>query len=139
MIRQLIQKDPPPSMILFGPPGCGKTTIATVISKHTKCPFRTLSCCTAGVKDIREVASQAATDYKSLNLPTVLFMDEIHQFNKVQQDIFLPFVEKGLLVLIGATTENPSFSINSVSESLSESDVFNKHVDGYRHYYLAVK
>lgn len=116
MVRQLIQKDPPPSMILFGPPGCGKTTIATIIANNTKCPFRTLSCCTCGVQEIRDVAAQATADYKARSLPTVLFMDEIHRFNKKQQDIFLPFVEKGTLILIGATTENPSFSINTVCE-----------------------
>ena len=101
-------------MILFGPPGCGKTTVATIISHHTKCPFRTLSCCIAGVKDIRDIAEKAENEYKLRRLPTVLFMDEIHRFNKSQQDIFLPYVESGQLVLIGATTENPSFSLNSV-------------------------
>lgn len=114
MIRRLLQRDPPPSMILFGPPGCGKTTIASVISHTTRCPFKTLSCCTSGVQDIKDIADQALHDQRSRGVPTVLFMDEIHRFNKKQQDIFLPYIEQGTLVLIGATTENPSFSINSV-------------------------
>lgn len=116
-MRTLLQRDPPPSIILFGPPGCGKTTIASIIAHHTSCPFRTLSCCTAGVQDIRDVAAQAAKDRQSKGVPTVLFMDEIHRFNKKQQDIFLPYVEQGLLVLIGATTENPSFALNDVVSS----------------------
>lgn len=114
VLRSILANDPPPSMILFGPPGCGKTTIATIISRHTHCPFRSLSCCTAGVKDIRDTAEKAENEYRLLRKPTILFMDEIHRFNKSQQDIFLPYVESGQLVLIGATTENPSFSINSV-------------------------
>ena len=118
MIRRLLQRDPPPSMILFGPPGCGKTTIASVISRTTSCPFKTLSCCTSGIQDIRDIAEQAQKDQRSHQLPTVLFMDEIHRFNKKQQDMFLPYVEQGTLVLIGATTENPSFSINSVRFSI---------------------
>lgn len=73
-----------------------------------------MSCCTAGIKDIKEIAEKAENEYYLRHLPTILFMDEIHRFNKAQQDIFLPYVENGQLILIGATTENPSFSINSV-------------------------
>lgn len=105
----------PPSIILFGPPGCGKTTVASIIMRHTHCPSRSLSCCTAGVQEIRAVAEKAEKEFRQTGQATVLFMDEIHRFNKKQQDIFLPYIESGVLVLIGATTENPSFSINSVS------------------------
>ena len=110
----MLQKDPPPSMILCGPPGCGKTTIATIISQHTRCSYVTMSCCTATVDEIRQVATRAENEFRLRGLPTVLFMDEIHRFNSKQQDIFLPYGERGTLVLIGATTENPSFSINAV-------------------------
>ena len=102
----------PPSIILFGPPGCGKTTVASIIMRHTHCPSRSLSCCTAGVQEIRAVAEKAEKEFRQTGQATVLFMDEIHRFNKKQQDIFLPYIESGVLVL---TTENPSFSINSVS------------------------
>ena len=105
----------PPSIILFGPPGCGKTTVASIIMRHTHCPSRSLSCCTAGVQEIRAVAEKAEKEFRQTGQATVLCMDEIHRFNKKQQDIFLPYIESGVLVLIGATTENPSFSINSVS------------------------
>ena len=117
VIRTLLEHDPPPSTILFGPPGCGKTSIALIISHHTRCPFRSLSCCTAGVQDIRTIADQAENEYRLRHLPTILFMDEIHRFNKKQQDIFLPSIESGKLILIGATTENPSFSLNKVQKS----------------------
>ena len=82
--------------------------------RHTHCPSRSLSCCTAGVQEIRAVAEKAEKEFRQTGQATVLFMDEIHRFNKKQQDIFLPYIESGVLVLIGATTENPSFSINSV-------------------------
>ena len=117
VIRTLLEHDPPPSTILFGPPGCGKTTIAQIISHHTRCPFRSLSCCTSGVQDIKTIADQAENEYRLRHLPTILFMDEIHRFNKKQQDIFLPSIESGKLILIGATTENPSFSLNKVQKS----------------------
>ncbi|KAM7458997.1 hypothetical protein BLSTO_00257d [Blastocystis sp. subtype 1] len=115
VLRTLLEKDSPPSIILFGPPGCGKTTVASIIMRHTHCPSRSLSCCTAGVQEIRAVAEKAEKEFRQTGQATVLFMDEIHRFNKKQQDIFLPYIESGVLVLIGATTENPSFSINSVS------------------------
>ena len=82
--------------------------------RHTSRASRSLSCCTAGIQEIRAVAEKAEREFRQTGKPTVLFMDEIHRFNKKQQDIFLPFIESGELVLIGATTENPSFSINSV-------------------------
>ena len=84
--------------------------------RHTHCPSRSLSCCTAGIQDIRAVAEKAEKEFRQSGQATILFMDEIHRFNKKQQDIFLPYIESGVMVLIGATTENPSFSINSVRE-----------------------
>ena len=112
-VRTLLERDPPPSFILVGPPGCGKTTVAYIISKRTKCPFKTLSCCTCGIDDVNTVLGECEKTYSSAKIPTILFLDEIHRFNKKQQDVFLPFVESGKLVMIGATTENPSFSITA--------------------------
>ncbi len=99
----------PPSMILWGPPGCGKTTLAKLVGKLFDCSFRELSAVLSGVKDIKTVVAEA----KIKNKPTVLFVDEIHRFNKSQQDAFLPHIEAGTIVLLGATTENPSFYLNS--------------------------
>ena len=115
-MRSLLEMDPPPSVIFSGPPGCGKTSVASIISHQTHCPFHFLSCCTAGVQDIQAIVDQAEQKYKAQKVPTIVFLDEIHRFNKLQQDLFLPFVETGKLVLLGATTENPSFAINAVGE-----------------------
>lgn len=104
-----------PSMILWGPPGVGKTTIANIIANEVKRPFQTLSAISAGVKDIREVIKRAQMSTK-----TILFIDEIHRFNKAQQDALLGAVEKGQITLIGATTENPSFEVNSALISRSQ-------------------
>ena len=114
VVRTLLEKDPPPSVIFCGTPGCGKTTVAHIIALHTKCPFYSLSCCIAGTDEIKSIADKAENEYRLRKVPSILFMDEIHRFNKKQQDLFLPYVESGRLILIGATTENPSFSINSV-------------------------
>lgn len=108
VLRQAIHSGTIPSMILWGPPGTGKTTIANIIANEVKLPFRTLSAVSAGVKDVREVISQAKKGTK-----IILFIDEIHRFNKSQQDALLGAVEKGIITLIGATTENPSFEVNS--------------------------
>ena len=108
IIRQAIASGNIPSMILWGPPGVGKTTIANIIANEVKKPFYTLSAVNAGVKDVREVIEKAKTSPRS-----ILFIDEIHRFNKGQQDALLGAVEKGTITLIGATTENPSFEVNS--------------------------
>lgn len=108
IIRKAIQLGNIPSMILWGPPGVGKTTIANIIAHEVKKPFYTLSAVSAGVKDVREVIEKARLSGKS-----ILFIDEIHRFNKSQQDALLGAVEKGIITLIGATTENPSFEVNS--------------------------
>lgn len=108
IIRKAIQLGNIPSMILWGPPGVGKTTIANIIAHEVKKPFYTLSAVSAGVKDVREVIEKARLSGKS-----ILFIDEIHRFNKSQQDALLGAVEKGTITLIGATTENPSFEVNS--------------------------
>jgi putative ATPase len=101
-----------PSLIFWGPPGCGKTTIARIIAKQTKHRFEALSAVLAGVKEVRDVVGKARGELDSGGVGTILFVDEIHRFNKGQQDAFLPFVEDGTIILIGATTENPSFELN---------------------------
>ncbi len=108
ILRKTIRSGVIPSMILWGPPGVGKTTIANIIANEIKSPFYTLSAVSAGVKDVREVISKAKRQSKA-----ILFIDEIHRFNKSQQDALLGAVEKGTITLIGATTENPSFEVNS--------------------------
>ena len=108
ILRTAIEQGKLPSMILWGPPGTGKTTIANIIAHSLKAPFYTLSAISAGVKDVREVIEQARSTQGS-----ILFIDEIHRFNKGQQDALLGAVEKGIITLIGATTENPSFEVNS--------------------------
>ena len=99
------------SIIFWGPPGSGKTTIARLIAQYSKCPFQSFSAVLSGVKELREVIVSAKKTYRYELKPTILFVDEIHRFNKAQQDAFLPHVENGLIILIGATTQNPSFEI----------------------------
>ena len=112
ILRQLIDSDNVPSMIFWGPPGVGKTTLASIIAAKTRASFVNFSAVTSGIKEIREVMTEAENSRK-MGMKTLVFVDEIHRFNKAQQDAFLPFVEKGSIILIGATTENPSFEINS--------------------------
>lgn len=112
LLRRLITSDSISSMIFWGPPGVGKTTLARIIANRTQANFIDFSAVTSGVKEIRQVMLQA-DENRRYGMKTILFVDEIHRFNKAQQDAFLPFVEKGSIILIGATTENPSFEINS--------------------------
>ena len=111
ILKKLILQDQIPSMIFWGPPGVGKTTLATIIARQTNANFINFSAVTSGIKEIRNVMEQAE-ESRLAGTKTILFVDEIHRFNKAQQDAFLPYVEKGSIILIGATTENPSFEIN---------------------------
>jgi len=131
ILRNIIEGDKIPSMIFWGPPGVGKTTLASIIARKTQASFINFSAVTSGIKEIREIMKQADAN-KNFGERTIVFVDEIHRFNKAQQDAFLPFVEKGSIILIGATTENPSFEINGallsrckvfVLKSLSVEDV----------------
>lgn len=111
VLRRLIESDRISSMIFWGPPGVGKTTLARIIANRTKATFIDFSAVTSGIKEIKQVMQQAE-DNRRFGERTIVFVDEIHRFNKAQQDAFLPFVEKGSIILIGATTENPSFEVN---------------------------
>ncbi|MDE7272239.1 MAG: replication-associated recombination protein A [Lachnospiraceae bacterium] len=124
VLRRLIESDQVSSMIFWGPPGVGKTTLARIIAGRTKSAFIDFSAVTSGIKEIRTVMEQAEHN-RRFGERTIVFVDEIHRFNKAQQDAFLPFVEKGSIILIGATTENPSFEINSAL--LSRCKVFVLH------------
>lgn len=145
LLRQMIERDEISSMIFWGPPGVGKTTLARIIAGSTRSDFIDFSAVTSGIKEIRDVMNKADVSHK-MGVRTVLFVDEIHRFNKAQQDAFLPFVEKGSIILIGATTENPSFEINSallsrcrvfVLQQLEEQDMMEllrralKHPQGF--------
>ncbi len=121
ILRKLIESDQITSLIFWGPPGVGKTTLAKIIANKTHSKFIEFSAVTSGIKEIRAIMQQAE-DNRKLGEKTIVFIDEIHRFNKAQQDAFLPFVEKGSIILIGATTENPSFEVNSAL--LSRSKVF---------------
>lgn len=110
ILRQIVKRKEPVSLILWGPPGSGKTTLARIIAKEVDAEFIELSAVTSGKKDVEKVIEHARQNW-NLNLRTILFVDEIHRFNKAQQDAFLPHVESGLITLIGATTENPSFEV----------------------------
>ena len=112
-LRKAIEAGRLSSILLWGPPGVGKTTLAEIIAVMSKSRFYSFSAVTAGVKDVKDVALKAQQDLKFAGIRTILFLDEIHRFNKAQQDYLLPHVEKGDLILIGATTENPSFEVNS--------------------------
>jgi putative ATPase len=125
-LRKLIEGDQIPSMIFWGPPGSGKTTLARVIATLSKSKFVPLSAVMSGVNDIRLAVRAAEADEKYHNTRTILFIDEIHRFNKGQQDALLPFVEDGTVTLIGATTENPSFEVNAALLSRAKVFVLNK-------------
>lgn len=122
LLRQAIERDEVPSIIFWGPPGCGKTTLARIIAKMTKSVFVQISAVTSGLKDLREIIQSAQDRRKFKDQKTILFIDEVHRWNKSQQDALLPYVEDGTIILIGATTENPSFEI--ISALLSRCRVF---------------
>ena len=119
LLRKTIENDNISSIIFYGPPGTGKTTLAKIIANTTSSSFHQLSAVESGVKDIKQIEEIAKMN-KLNNKKTILFIDEIHRFNKSQQDTLLPYVEKGDITLIGATTENPSFEVNSALLSRSK-------------------
>lgn len=122
IFRKMIEKDKLRSIILYGPAGTGKTTLARITSNITKSRFKNLNATKSGVKQVRDVVDEARIRQKDYKEKTIIFIDEIHSFNKIQQDILLPYVEQGVIILIGATTQNPYFSING--PLLSRSEIF---------------
>ncbi|OWZ01626.1 ATPase [Phytophthora megakarya] len=127
LLSTLIQADRVPNMILWGPPGCGKTTLAHVVSKKTGCKFISLSGATSKAGDMKDAVDRARGERKMFRRRTIVFVDEIHRFNKSQQDFFLPPVEDGTITLIGATTENPSFEVNNALLSRCRVYTLKKH------------
>jgi putative ATPase len=122
LLRRMLQADRISSLIFYGPPGTGKTALAHVIAQHTQCQFRQLNAVAAGIKEVRELLDEARKELEDSGRRTILFVDELHRFNRAQQDVLLPDVEEGRVTLIGATTQNPFFAINS--PLLSRSQIF---------------
>jgi putative ATPase len=122
LLRRLLQADRLGSLIFYGPPGTGKTALAHVIANHTQCVFRQLNAVASGIKEVRELLQEARVELETTGRRTILFVDELHRFNRAQQDVLLPDVEEGRVILIGATTQNPFFAINS--PLLSRSQIF---------------
>jgi len=127
LLRRMLEADRLSSLMFYGPPGTGKTALAQVIANHTQGHFRPLNAVAAGTKEVREVLDRARTDLEVNGERTILFIDEIHRFNKSQQDVLLPDVEDGVVILIGATTQNPYFAINSPLLSRSQVFTFERH------------
>jgi putative ATPase len=122
LLRRLLQADRLASIIFYGPPGSGKTALAHVIANHTQCVFRQVNAAACGVKEVRDLLAEARTELEDSGRRTILFVDELHRFNRAQQDVLLPDVEEGRIILVGATTQNPFFAINS--PLLSRSQIF---------------
>src|SRR6266404_3940751 len=122
LLRRLLQADRLSSVIFYGPPGTGKTALAHVIANETQCEFREVNAAAAGIKEVRELLQEARRKLEDNGRRTILFVDELHRFNRAQQDVLLPDVEEGRVILVGATTQNPFFAINS--PLLSRSQVF---------------
>ena len=122
LLRRLLQADRLGSVIFYGPPGTGKTALAHVIAGHTQCVFRQVNAAASGIKEVRELLAEARAELETTGRRTILFVDELHRFNRTQQDVLLPDVEEGRIILIGATTQNPFFAINS--PLLSRSQIF---------------
>src|SRR5205809_1514962 len=122
LLRRLLQADRLSSVIFYGPPGTGKTALAHVIANHTMCVFRQVNAVAVGIKEVRELLEEARAELADAGRRTILFVDELHRFNRAQQDVLLPDVEEGRVILIGATTQNPFFAINS--PLLSRSQIF---------------
>jgi putative ATPase len=122
LLRRMLEADRLSSVVFYGPPGCGKTALAHVIAQQTRSRFKPLNAVAAGTKEVREILAEARQHLEELGERTILFLDEIHRFNKAQQDVLLPDVEEGIIILIGATTQNPFFAINS--PLLSRSQIF---------------
>jgi putative ATPase len=122
LLRRMLQADRLNSLVFYGPPGTGKTALAHVIALHTHCRFRQINAVAAGIKEVREILEEARAELEQTGMRTILFVDELHRFNRAQQDVLLPDVEEGIVILIGATTQNPFFAINS--PLLSRSQIF---------------
>jgi len=122
LLRRMLLADRLSSLVFYGPPGTGKTALAHVIAEHTKSRFKALNAVAAGVKEVREILAEARKELETNGKRTILFLDELHRFNKAQQDLLLPDVEEGIIILIGATTQNPFFAINTAL--LSRSQIF---------------
>jgi putative ATPase len=127
LLRRMLQADRLSSLIFYGPPGTGKTALAHVIAQHTQCHFRQLNAVSAGIKEVRELLQEARHELEGAGKRTILFLDELHRFNRSQQDVLLPDVEEGCITLIGATTQNPFFAINSPLLSRSQIFTFQPH------------
>src|SRR5262245_29107580 len=122
LLRRMLQADRLGSLIFYGPPGTGKTALAHVIAQHTQCRFRQVNAVAVGIKEVRELLEDARGELETGGNRTILFIDELHRFNRAQQDVLLPDVEEGRIILIGATTQNPFFAINT--PLLSRSSIF---------------